>query len=96
MDALRRASAALFYTLGTIVLVLFILLKRELIGPWASALLHVLDLPLLLFGMLYGGLSLTGSMTKGSRPTVLHMVVGVILASVFIAFAWMNFGFPFA
>lgn len=95
MDALRRASAVLFYVLGLLVLILILALKQGMVGVWATTLLNVLDLPLLFFGMLYGGLSLTSSMTKG-RLTPLHIIVGIVLGVLFLTFLWFNFSFPFA
>lgn len=95
MDAFRRASAVLFFGLGVLVLVLILALKQEMVGVWATTLLNVLDLPLLLFGCLYGGLSLTGSMTKG-KLTPLLIIVGIILGALFLIFLWFNFSFPFA
>jgi hypothetical protein len=96
MDALRRASAFLFYAFGLIVLVLLLLLRSDVGGGWAQPLLNVLDLPLLLFACVYGGLSLVTSMTKNKPSTILTAGVGVILGILFLVFLWFNFGFQFA
>ena len=57
-----------------------------------TALLAVLDLPLILFGLLYGGSVL---LSGNKEPSSLSIaVVGIFLFVLFSAFFWFNFGFP--
>lgn len=58
-----------------------------------TAPIAVLDLPLIFFGLLYGGTALLGG---GKRePSVLATtIVGVCALLLFSAFLWLNFGFP--
>ncbi len=85
MDALRQASAILFYTLGSIMLVL--LLFRQ------TALIAILDLPMIFFSLVYGGLALlTGG---GKKPsTITTSIFGIFLLVLFALFLWLNFSFP--
>jgi hypothetical protein len=96
MEAVQRASAFLFYTVGTIAIVLIVLAKRGMLGDAATPYLHILDLPILLIAMLYGGSSLYTSLSKGKKSLPLLMVVVVPLGVLFAVFAWFNFAVPFA
>jgi hypothetical protein len=86
-QAIKHASALLFYGLG--VVVLFLVVLQE------TTLLTVLDLPLLFFGTVYGGTSLITGGDKEPRPIV-AAVCSVFLLVVFLFFLWLNFGFPIA
>ncbi|MEQ1849897.1 MAG: hypothetical protein ABL890_04905 [Candidatus Peribacteraceae bacterium] len=85
MDALRRASAILFFTLGSIMLTLLIFRQ--------AALIAILDLPMIFFSLVYGGLALlTGG---GKKPsTIAISIVGLFLLVLFVLFLWLNFSFP--
>ncbi len=91
MDSLRRASGFLFYFLGVITLVLIVLSRRGIAG----GLLPVIDLPLIFVGLLYGGASLYGSLTREKSSTVLAVSIFVPLAILFILFCWLNFAYSF-
>ena len=96
MDSLRRASAALFYALGIIVILGIIFVNR---GYWVSGfttLLNVLDLPLLLVGMLFGGSSLVVSLSKGNPSKALVISVFVPLMILFLIMMYLNFVPPFS
>lgn len=95
MHQVRSASAVLFYSLGSVVLVLF-LLHRHTTGTGYGTLLNILDLPLIFFAFLYGGTSLMTSTGSGRASSVVIGVVSFILLALFLLFAWFNFGLPFS
>lgn len=85
MQLVRHASAILFFVLGSLMFFLVILKQ--------AALLAVLDLPLIFFGLLYGGSALlTGNNKEPS--TLSTAIVGVLMLAIFVVFLWFNFGFP--
>ncbi len=95
MDSLRRASGALFYLLGTLAVTSIILVQRGILVDLSSTLLAVIDLPLLLTGMLFGGSTLVTSIGRGQHTRGLVIVVFVPLLLVFTCFAYLNFAMPF-
>lgn len=95
MDSLRRASGFLFYTVGIVTLVLIVLSRRGIAAAITGQLLPVIDLPLLLVGMLYGGASLYVSLTRGKSSPVLGASIFVPLGLLFLFFLWLNFAYPF-
>jgi len=92
IQAVRSASAFLFYLLGSVVLVL-VLVAESVPQSSVTMLLHILDLPLLLIALVYGGTSLIGSTGKGRVSSIFAMLTSVILLALFLVFAWFNFGF---
>ena len=95
--ALRRAAAFWFFVLGIVIIIGVLLLKRGMVTDQWAAVLHVLDLPLLLSGMLYGGTSLYGSMVpKDKSSLVLGVLIALPLLLLFCFFAYLNFSLPFA
>ncbi len=95
MDSLRRASAFLFYIGGIVLLVMIILVRRGFF-PAGAPYLHVLDLPILLITMLYGGSSLYVSLSRGKKSLPLLLGIFVPLGVLFVLFCWFNFAMPFA
>lgn len=96
MDTLRRASAFLFYLLGTLTIVGIILVHRDIAAEQTSVFLNVVDLPLLLVSMLFGGSTLVTSLGRGKQSAVLALAVFIPLLLAFGFFAWINFAMPFA
>ena len=96
MDALRRASAVLFYVLGTLTILAIVFVSREMFTGPSSLFLNVVDLPLLFSGMLFGGTALVSSLGRGKPSAGLILTVFVPLALAFGFFAWVNFAMPFA
>ena len=95
MDSVRKAAGALFYILGSVVIVLVVLVERGVAGVRVTTLLHILDLPLLFTAMLYGGTSLYTSLAQEKRSLPLLLVIMVPLGVIFALFCTFNFGFPF-
>jgi hypothetical protein len=95
MDALRRASAFLFYVLGILTVTLILLSQKGIVGSRLTELLNVLDLPLLFCGMLFGGSSLYESFAKGRRSIPFMIVIFLPLAALFAFFLYCNFALPF-
>ncbi len=91
MDALRRASAFLFYLLGVLLIVTVLLVRRDMMPASLYPAVNSLDLPLLLVGMLFGGSSLYVSLTKGRTSIVLLIVIFLPLAALFGFFCYLNF-----
>lgn len=95
MDALQRASSAIFYTLGTLTIVGIVLYQREILVRPLSVFLSIIDLPLLFSGMLFGGSTLVSSVGHDRTSSALVAVVFVPLAILFLIFASLNFALPF-
>ena len=95
MDSLRKASAVLFYLLGTLTIIAIVLVHRALYVEPMSSFLSVVDLPLLLSGMLFGGSTLAASLARGKSSTALTFAVFIPFLIAFGFFAWMNFGVSF-
>ncbi len=96
MDALRRASAPIFYFLGTLTILSIVLVQRDMFVRPLSLFLNVVDLPLLLAAMLYGGSTLVSSLGRGKTSMPLALTVFIPLILAFGFFAWLNFAMPFA
>ncbi len=95
MNALRRASAFVFYLLGTLTILSIALVQREIFVAPLSQFLTVVDLPLLLSAMLLGGSTLVSSLSREKTSIALSLFVFIPLLAVFGFFAWVNFSMPF-
>lgn len=95
MDALRRASAPIFYLLGTLTILSIVLTQREMFVSPLSQFLTVVDLPLLLSAMLLGGSTLVSSLSREKVSIALTLIVFIPLLTAFGFFAWVDFVMPF-
>lgn len=95
MEALQRASAVLFYTLGLLTIAAIVLVQRGVAAATLSLFLNIVDLPLLLSGMLLGGSTLVSSFSRERTSPAFVAVVFVPLAILFLIFASFNFALPF-
>ena len=91
MNAVRRASAYLFYLFGVIFIPLVVLYQRGMLPESMTPVMHSLDLPLLFISVLFGGSSLYVSLTKGQKSLPLFIAVFVPMGVVFAVFCWLNF-----
>lgn len=94
MDAVRKASGFLFYTVGILLIIVLVLVKRGLFTA-AAPYLHIVDLPILFIAMLYGGSSLYVSLSRGKKSLLLLLTIFVPLGVLFAVFCWFNFSLPF-
>ncbi len=95
MHALDRVSAITFYFLGACVIAGVVLLALGYFVTRLPTILHILDLPLLASGMLYGGSSLILSLQRERVSRGLSIVVFGFLTILFAIFTVLNFTFPF-
>lgn len=95
MNSLRRASGALFYLLGILTIASIACINLGIEADRLSVFLNVIDLPLLLSGMLFGGSSFLISLSRGKTSVALTCVVFIPLLILFGLFVWMNFALPF-
>jgi hypothetical protein len=82
----------MFYTFGVSFFVAYMFTVNDLFGYLPELWLRIADLPLLLMGMIYGGLSLYLSVThpkKSSRLVGLVIMIPLIL--IFLFFVILNF-----
>jgi hypothetical protein len=93
MDSIRTASGFLFYALGVLLIAMIVLVKRGLLLGVAPY-MHVLDLPILLIAIVYGGSSLYVSLSRGKKSPLLLLTIFVPLSIVFALFCWFNFAMP--
>lgn len=88
---LHQLSAVLFTLLGTALFIVEILWRQEIWMPWTQVLLTTIPLPLLAIGLLYGGLSITLSVTEHrTRTAIVGVLIGIICLVLFAAFAMLR------
>lgn len=89
---IHRISAALFYILGATFFIAVWML-RNAVNPVSSEWwLRIADLPLLLLGMLYGGLSVFQSLRTRDHPShPMIFFIGLPLLALFLFFVILNF-----
>jgi hypothetical protein len=89
---LHALSAVLFYILGASFFTAYILVHNGIAQNAALAWLNIGDMPLLLTGMLYGGISVYSSIRNDqSHSRGLMLAIGVPLLVLFIVLAGLNF-----
>lgn len=95
VDSLQRTSSVIFYTLGLLTIAAIVLVQRGVAAATLSLFLNIVDLPLLLTGMLFGGGALVSSLSREWTSPALVAIVFVPLSIVFLMFAYLNFALPF-
>jgi hypothetical protein len=95
MESVRRASAFLFYLLGSAMIVLIVLAQRGMGSTRPLQILHILDLPILFLGAVLGGSSLYTGLTKGKSSIPLLIAIAFPLVVGFLFFLYCNFVLPF-
>lgn len=88
---LKHLSAWLFYLLGLSFFGAYFLLRNDMGGAWPGWWMRVADLPLLLFAILFGGISLYQSVTRNGSSVAKALVIGIPLVSAFVAMTILNF-----
>ncbi len=89
---LSKISGVAFYLLGSSFLIAWILLQNKIWMRESAVFLQTGDLPLVLSALLYGGLSLYGSLRHPGRPSkTLPWMIGVPLMLLFGLAMMMNF-----
>ena len=87
---IHAVAAVCFYILAGSFFAAFLLLRNEIGGEWPMWWLQHGDLPLLLAGLLAGGLSIYRSVTADRPSRVLAISLFVVLGAVFLAVALLN------
>ena len=89
---LHTLSAVAFYALGLSLFLAYIMLRNAIGGDLPLGWLRIMDLPMLLIGLLYGGISLYQSFRNDrSISTILLCAIAIPLLCIFIGFAILNF-----
>ena len=88
---LHRLSALLFYALGLSFFAAYILWRNAIGEDGAMAWLTSMDMPLLLCGLLYGGLSVYLSIESDTPSKTAAWIIGVPLACLFLLSLFFNF-----
>lgn len=92
---LHTLSAILFYILGTGFFVAIVLNHNGVAGNAPRILMDIIDLPLLLTGLLYGGISLYRSIRNDAEPSHALMIgLALPLAILFGILLITNFLTP--
>lgn len=92
LRSLQTLSATCFYLLGLGAFLSYLLMKNEIGNAWTTVLLQSIDLPLLLAGLTYGGISLYRSLATDEEPSkALMLTLGIPLLAVFLFFFALNF-----
>lgn len=90
---LHTLSAVLFYILGTTFFLAYVLMHNGIAATASLAWLHTGDMPLLLSGLLYGGLSVYRSLQdEASSSKALMLGILIPLAILFLLLLAVNFG----
>lgn len=89
---LHALAALLFFLLAGSFFAAYALLRNAVLTPWAERWLAAADLPLLLSGLLYGGLSVYVSLTSDRQASrILLLAIGLPLLVFFGAVLFFNF-----
>jgi hypothetical protein len=89
---LHTLSAALFYLLAGSFFAAYLLIRNNLFESAAHTWMQTGDLPLLLVGILFGGISIYRSLTSdASASRILLIAVSVPLTLFFLAILYVNF-----
>lgn len=90
---LTNLSACLFYLIGGSFFLCYLLVRNEIGGAMPVTWLRIGDLPLLLAGLIYGGLCVYQSIRSSDAPLskTLGMTIGLPAAIIFFLFVILNF-----
>jgi hypothetical protein len=89
---LHSLSAVLFYLLGLSFFGAYILLRNKIGGAWPGWWLQVADLPILIAGATYGGMSMYRSLASEHRPSrALAVTIALPLIALLLFLALLNF-----
>ena len=96
-SSLHRASAFLFFLLGSMAIGCVILLRRGVAVDTLQPIANSIDLPLLLIGGIYAGSSLYHSIRRDKDFSLITaLMIAFPLAVAFGVFAYINFFLPMA
>ena len=90
---LHTLSAALFYVLGTSFFLAYVLMRNNVAAEASLTWMHAGDMPLLLSGLLYGGLSVYRSIKSDASSSSKPLMLGILvpLAILFLLLLAVNF-----
>ena len=90
---LHTLSAICFYVLGSSFFLAYILARNDVAQGTALRWLQIGDMPLLLSGLLYGGLSIHRSLQDKAGNTSRLLILAIAFPAVvlFLVLATMNF-----
>lgn len=89
---IHSLSAALFYVLGFTLFGAYLFIRHKIGGNFPVEWLRIMDLPSLLIGLLYGGLSIYRSLKDDASISIILLIaIGMPILLVFIAFFILNF-----
>ncbi len=90
---LHSLSAFLFYLLGLSAFVSYVLLHNSIADPWPGFILLVVKMPLVLTGLIYGGISVYRSLTIGEDggSTALASLITVPVIVLLLLTLFLNF-----
>ena len=92
LKTLHPLSAVVFYALGLSFFVAYLLLRNGIAGTWPGWWLQVADLPVIIAGGVYGGMSMYKSLTRDHVPSRgLAFTIGIPLAALLVFLVILNF-----
>lgn len=94
LHSLKSIAGFYFYLLAIVILAGLILVRRSIVADPIPAVLHSLDLPLLTAAVIYGGIGLYLSISRGKKSPIVAIVVSVILGMFLAAMFFLNFAYP--
>lgn len=81
---LHALSATLFYVLGGSFFLAYVFLMNDIFARSAAIFLYAGQLPLLLTGLLFGGLSIYRSLHGEGNARTLLLIIGLPLLALFV------------
>jgi hypothetical protein len=96
---LQKFTGIFFYLLTGSYFLGYLFYRNAILGPWPAWWMQVADLPLALFGVLYGGSSFYRTIHKGEHASVAKIVtiaipLALIFSALFVLNFWVVLGLP--
>jgi hypothetical protein len=92
INLLNRISGTIFYIMGSIYFVLYLLYFNDILTAWMRWIMELFDLSMILISLLYGGTSFLKSITDPDQPSLFALlIVGIPLVLLFGFFVVLNF-----
>lgn len=89
---IKHLAGFFFYALGLSFFLAYVFLRNDILTPWPLWWMQVGDTPLILSGLVYGGLSLQMSLhSKATPPKHVWTSIIIMISILFILALVLNF-----
>ena len=90
---IKHFSGFTFFLLGLSIFVSLFLIKFQFHPPFPQLYLQSIDIPFVLFSLLYGGTSLRDSFEEDHNP-VIDGAIFIVCIALFSLFVFVNLAYP--